>query len=102
MTNKLTKEQLDRIINPYFDIRFKDYVIDTRLMRDTDREWFGFWKDNENILGHPVNDSETWYSSGPYFYDGMLLYSLEPKEYYEAMRRYVNKRYPKLKIKLIY
>jgi hypothetical protein len=101
MTNKLSEEQLDELIRPYFDMRFEGYVIDTRLM-DGGREWFGFWKDDDNIIGYPLSDKEIWYCSGPHFYDGMLLFSLESKEYYEAMRRYVNKCYPKLEIKKIF
>lgn len=106
MTNKLTQENLDNYIEPYFDMRFEGYVIDTKLIEGASSVWFGFWKDDENILGRPINtinsDSDNWYSSGPHFSDGISLFSLEPKDYYEAMRRYVNKNYPRLDIKKIF
>ena len=101
MDNKLTKEQLDSLIKPYFDIRFEGSIIKTGLV-DVGHEWFGFWKDGEHILGYPVNNDENWYCSGPHFSDGIFLFSLEPKDYYEAMRRYVNKNYPKLDVKKIF
>lgn len=101
MNYELNKKQLDTLIKPYFDMRFKDSVIRKGLV-DGINEWFGFWIDDEHILGYPGNHDETWYCSGPHFYDGILLYSMESKDYYEAMRRYVKKNYPELKIKKIY
>lgn len=101
MDNKLSQEQLDSLIKPYFDVRFDGSVIKTGLV-DFGNEWFGFWKDGENILGCPSDKDETWYCSGPHFSDGILLFSLRPTEYYEAMRRYVNKNYPRLDIKKIF
>ena len=101
MTNNLTEEQLDTLIKPYFDMRFEGSVIKTGSVNDV-IEWFGFWKDGEHILGYPVNNDEYWYCSGPHFSDGILIFSLRPTEYYEAMRRYVNKNHPKLEIKKIF
>jgi hypothetical protein len=102
MNNTLTEEQLDKYIEPYFDMRFKDTQLYSALIDGISNEWFGFWKDGEHILGYPANNDEYWYCSGPYFSNGIFLFSLEPKEYYEAMRRYVNKNYPKLRIKKIF
>jgi hypothetical protein len=101
MNNKLTEEQLDNIIKYYFDMRFKGYVLDTKMI-DGVNMWFGFWKDDDNILGYPVSDNDTWYYSGPHFRDGKSLFSLESKQYQEAMRRYVNKNYPNLDVKKIF
>jgi hypothetical protein len=101
MDYNLTEEQLDTLIKPYFDMRFEGYVIDTGLV-DVGHEWSGFWKDGELILGYPVNNDEYWYCSGPHFSDGILIFSLRPTEYYEAMRRYVNKNHPKLGVKKIF
>ena len=96
----INQEQFDKIIEKYFDKRFKDSFYETMRYNDGQR-WTGFWVDDETLLiGHPeLDDSGIWFSNGRIL-DGWTYFDIDPKEFYLAMERYLNKKYGIKKIQI--
>lgn len=92
---------LDRIAKRYFDSKFEDAVIRHGKTSDPsgyDR-WFGFFVDEELILGYNVDDTEnSWFYNGQYFLNGHDFFDVSVREFSKAMERYLNKKYPKMGI----
>ena len=97
----LSEEQLDKVMKHYFDYKFENAVLKKEKIAidNSDIPWYGFWVDDNVVLGYPVestNVSYTWFSDGPYFQSGWDLFGLTTPEFLNTMVRYLNKKYPKL------
>jgi hypothetical protein len=91
---------LDRVIKPYFDDMFEGAELKTDDEGQT-YMWTGFWVNGNHMIFGRVTDDEdnTWYSDGTYFTSAANLFGITWNEFYDAMKRYINKKYPELKIK---
>jgi hypothetical protein len=92
----INEEQLDRIIKPYFDKRFKDSEYDTRKSGFEDL-WTGYWVTKDGfsrlLIGHPANDDGgIWFSNGEIL-DGWTYFDIKPEQFYDSLKRYLEKTY---------
>jgi hypothetical protein len=100
----MENEQLDKRIKKYFDWKFENSVIGREDVNhgDDKQPWYGFWNkpNDELILGYPMEGihDPIWFSNGPHFLGGWDLYGITGKEFNDAMKRYLEKKYPHLKI----
>ena len=94
MDYKITQDQLDKFMKLYFDRWFINSVYDTRDMEEDGRSWTGFWIDDDNLLvGYPeLDDPGLWFSNGQ-FLDGWLYFSIKPEEFYDSLKRYLERKY---------
>jgi len=96
----LSEEQLDKVMKHYFDYKFENAVLKKEKINiDVAIPWYGFWVNDNIILGYPVESTDvsyTWFSDGPYFQSAWDLFGLTPPEFHNTMIRYLNKKYPKL------
>lgn len=102
MNYVLSKEQLDRVMKPYWDEKFQNSKLE--IIKAHHEDWFGFVDPptGEIILGRPADASDDkWYSWGGYFIGGSELFGLSDVEFRKALLRYINKSY-NLNIRKIY
>ena len=100
MGNELTDKQIDKIMFRYFDDKFKDCFYGDEPIEGVDR-WTGFWDKNNNdlLLGHPKDEgNELWFSNGPIFGHGNEILGISQSAYCKSMVRYINKKYPDIRI----
>jgi hypothetical protein len=45
------------------------------------------------LVGHPESDSSTYYTDGKYFGTMWELFSIDAKEFTDAIGRYIKKKY---------
>ena len=88
----ITPEQLDKVMRPYFDKVFKHAKwSDAEL---DGQSWYGFFnQDGEMLVGHPEYDSSTYFTDGVYFNNMWDLFSIDAKEFTDAMGRYLKNKY---------
>ena len=95
----LTNDQLDKIMNHYWDHKFADAELGYIYLSGGDgTEWKGIIRNTpvrkKLIIGHPSDDiGDTWFVDGETFGNGHLLFGIETDTFYEAMKRYLKKRY---------
>lgn len=104
MNYELTLEQAYKVMKPLFDRQFEGSEVKYRGYSDeNDEVWFGVWKGDDLLLGYNTGDFyPNWYSNGNIFYDNMLLFSMEPTDFYEVLLKYMNENYPELDITAVY
>jgi len=90
----ITPEQLDKVIKPYFDRVFKDAEWSEKYVGGYGETWYGlFNRDGVMLVGHPESDSSTYYTDGKYFGTMWELFSIDAKEFTDAIGRYIKKKY---------
>jgi len=94
MDYKITQDQLDKFIKPYFDKWFINSEYGTRDNDNDGRNWTGFWIDNDTLLvGHPeLDDSGLWFSNGQIL-NGWVYFDTKPEEFYDSLKRYLKKKF---------
>jgi len=95
MKYQITPEQLDKVIKPYFDkVVFKDSKWGEKYIGGYGETWYGvFNQDGEMLVGHPESDSFTYYTDGTYFSNMWEFFSVDAKEFTDAIGRYIKKTY---------
>jgi hypothetical protein len=95
MKYTITPEQLDKVIKPYFDkVVFKDAKWSEKYIGGYGETWYGvFNQDGEMLVGHPESDSFTYYTDGTYFSNMWEFFSVDAKEFTDAIGRYIKKTY---------
>jgi hypothetical protein len=95
MKYQITPEQLDKVIKPYFDkVVFKDAKWSEKYIGGYGETWYGvFNQDGEMLVGHPESDSFTYYTDGTYFSNMWEFFSVDAKEFTDAIGRYIKKTY---------
>jgi len=95
MKYTITPEQLDKVIKPYFDkVVFKDSKWGEKYIGGYGETWYGvFNQDGEMLVGHPQSDSFTYYTDGTYFSNMWEFFSVDAKEFTDAIGRYIKKTY---------
>jgi hypothetical protein len=88
----ITPEQLDKVTKSFFDKVFEHTKwSDTEFDGDT---WQGFINQNgEFLVGHPEHDNTTYFTDGRYFSNMWDFFSIDSKEFTDAMGRYLKKTY---------
>ena len=90
----ITPEKLDKIMKPYFDKVFEDTKWSEKYIGGYGETWYGlFNQDGEMLVGHPETDDTTYYTDGAYFSNMWDLFSIDYKEFTNAMGRYLKKKY---------
>lgn len=102
----VTEEQIDRILEPFFEEHFGDAklieynnIYDGGDDENYKEAWKGFsiTKDGERkiLLGRPLSgpDNNDWFSNGEYFNGWWNVFNLEVVDFNESMRRFVNEKY---------
>ena len=88
----ITPEQLDKVMKPYFDkvfehTKWSDAELDGQ-------SWYGFFnQDGEMLVGHPEYNSSTYFTDWRYFNNMWDFFSIDSKEFTDAMGRYLKKKY---------
>jgi hypothetical protein len=88
----ITPEQLDKVMKSFFDkvfehTKWSDAELDGQ-------SWYGFFnQDGEMLVGHPEYDSSTYFTDGRYFNNMWDFFSIDSKEFTDAMGRYLKKKY---------
>jgi hypothetical protein len=94
MRYQITPEQLDKITKSYFDNVFKDSKWSEKYIGGYGETWYGlFNQDGEMLVGHPQSDSFTYYTDGTYFSNMWEFFSVDSKEFTDAIGRYIKKKY---------
>jgi hypothetical protein len=95
MKYQITPEQLDKVIKPYFDkVVFKDSKWGEKYIGGYGETWYGlFNQDGEMLVGYPESDSSTYYTDGTYFSNMWEFFSVDAKEFTDAIGRYIKKTY---------
>lgn len=88
--------QIDRIIKPFFEEHFGTAKYGN--WKTDGVPWEGIYKDENDtlvvLLGFPIYDTENrWYSNGQYFRGWWDMFGLEPSDFNESMKRFVNKKF---------
>jgi hypothetical protein len=88
----ITPEKLDKIMKPYFDKVFEHTEwSDAEL---DGQSWYGFFnQDGEMLVGHPEHDNTIYFTDGRYFNNMWDFFSIDSKEFTDAMGRYLKKKY---------
>ncbi len=90
----ITPEKLDKIMKPYFDKVFQDTKWGEQYISGYGETWYGlFNQDGEMLVGHPESDDTTYYTDGAYFSNMWDLFSIDYKEFTNAIGRYLKKKY---------
>lgn len=89
----MTNEQLDKVMKPYWELRFGD--VELKLFNVDKGRWFGLSEDDGIICGCPEEDIRyrDWYYSSTYFNGGKELFDVALNEFLHAMKRYLNTTY---------
>jgi len=80
-------EQIDMLLKSFLDYHFDGTTIGNI------ENWFGIIKNNDILVGKPNDETEFWYTDGSYFNGYWNLFNMNSKDFNQAVRRYVNKRY---------
>jgi hypothetical protein len=99
MGNELTDKQIDKIMFRYFDGRFKNSFYGEEKVEFGDM-WAGIFDGDDNMLiGTPLEgDRELWFSHCPIFGYANDILDISHSELNQSMIRYLNKKYPEVKI----
>jgi hypothetical protein len=90
----ITPEQLDKVMRPYFDKVFKHAKWSEDSPDSYGEAWHGFFnQDGQMLVGHPEYDSSTYFTDGVYFNNMWDLFSIDAKEFTDAMGRYLKNKY---------
>ena len=90
----LDEPQIDKIMKNYFDDRFDGAKWGEHIDDSGAGEWFGIINpDNVLLVGHPSHDAEIYFTNGQHFSEEWELFGLSPKDFNDAMGRYIKKRY---------
>ena len=90
----ITPEKLDKIMKPYFDKVFEDTKWSEEYVSGYGETWSGlFNQDGEMLVGYPEHDYTTYFTDGRYFNNMWDLFSIDSKEFTDAMGRYLKKTY---------
>ena len=89
----ITESALRKLLNSYFESEFEGSVLETTDYAG--EEWTGVWKPNGTlIIGQPYDsESNTWFFNGKYFQDQWKVFNIDPSEFSNYMRDFLNKRY---------
>ena len=90
----ITPEQLDKVMKRYFDKVFKDAKWSEEYVSGYGETWSGlFNQDGEMLVGYPEHDNTTYFTDGRYFGSMWELFSIDSKEFTDAIGRYIKKTY---------
>ena len=96
----ISEEQLDKMVKSFLDKYFDDSEIMTSYYDNGN--WFGIFSDGNLLIGHPANyDDNLWFYNGQIVGHGVDMFSLEPHEWANAIKRYMNKNYPQLNVGMV-
>ena len=89
----MTKEQLDKVMKPYWKSKFDSTEL--REFNGNEDDWFGFILNNDIMVGCPTKDLSvgTWFYSGSNFVGGPDIFGITNGNFSSAMTRYLNKTY---------
>ena len=94
MEFNITPEQLDRLVKPYFDKEFKHAKWGEQGSPNSNDVWYGVInQDDVMLVGHPSHDSDTFFTNGQHFTSMWDFFSIDSKEFTDAMGRYLKKKY---------
>ena len=95
MNYNLTYEQIDKLLKPYWDTKFKDSELgEIENLDGDDEDWSGIIKDDLLLVGHPsLDDGHMWFSHGGYFDGGCDMFNISPYDFNHSMLRYIEKRF---------
>jgi len=99
MEDKLSNEKIDKIMFRYFEDKFNGATYEEEVEVESMHRWNGFFIGDDMLLAHPSDDdSDLWFSNGPIFGDGILILDISPSAFHRYMIRYINKKYPDIRI----
>ena len=89
----LNNEQLYNAMKPFFNLRFKDTYLDTKIY--SGQLWFGVWNKNGDLLVGKRNDSELndYYFNGEIFSDDWKIFSITPNIFSKMMAKYLEEKH---------
>jgi hypothetical protein len=94
MDYSISPEQLDKLIKPFFDKEFKHAKWGEHSDNYGGGTWYGFINQDDVLLvGYPSHDSDTYFTNGQHFSDMWQFFSIDGKEFNDAMGRYLKKKY---------
>jgi hypothetical protein len=98
MDYKITPEQLDKILKPYFDNEFDKSEWGEYDYQHGGGKWYGFVNQKGILIaGYPshLHGDSIIFSDGKYFGRIWNLFSVEPQDFHDSMGRYIGNRYGK-------
>lgn len=93
METSLTNQQIDKVLKPYWDDKFKGATLSTV------NDWTGLAIDTPQgkdiIVGFPIKNASMvdWYYDGPYFYNEWLVFGVTTNEFRDSMKRYLQNNF---------
>ena len=99
MDYTITYEQLDRLMKPYWDEKFKGTELGEIENYSEDEDWFGVIKGDNILVGYPsLDDGHMWFSNGEYFDGGWDMFNISSYEFNQSMLRYLVKKFEDIDI----
>ena len=96
MNYKITSEQLDRVLFPFFEKEFKHTEWGEYDDIYGGGKWYGYInQDNEMLAGHPSHDDSIVFTNGQYFSNMWDLFSADSKDFNKSMLRFIEMKYGK-------
>ena len=87
---------IDKIMKPYWDSKFSDTYIGSKILGDI--PWSGLMMDYGNgnkdiVIDHTDNDRYAWYYDGEVFDNHFSYFNVTLSEFNHSMKRYLIKTY---------
>jgi hypothetical protein len=96
MNYKITSEQLDRVLFPFFEKEFKHAEWGEHDDSYGGGKWYGYVnQDGVLLVGHPSHDDSVIFTNGQHFSNMWDLFSVDPQDFNESMLRFMEKKYGK-------
>jgi hypothetical protein len=97
MKKNVTENKINKVLYRYFDMVFED----SELFEYTNthgESWVSIMRvvDGKriSIVGRPlISENDQWYWSGPFFENAWVYFSIEPREFGEILKNYLNDTY---------
>lgn len=93
MKYRLDREQLYKVMKPFFKSRFKNSTLDIRNYEG--EKWKGLWNPNGELLVGSTNyeDDHNYYYNGEYFHGEWEIFGIEISVFSDMMSRYLEEEY---------
>lgn len=94
MDYSISPDQLDKLLKPFFDKEFKHAEWGEYNDQYGGGKWYGIVnQDGVLLVGHPSHDNVILFTNGNHFTNMWDFFSVDYKDFNEAIGRYVKKKY---------
>ena len=94
MDYRISPEQLDKIVRPFFDREFRHAKWGEYNDSYGGGKWYGVVNEDGVLLaGYPSHNDEILFTNGKHFSNMWDFFSVDPQDFNESIARYVEEKY---------